>query len=63
MSTNGNVKIKDEGEKINIFNKGGGGGGVNWCSTSTVKCFLSASPDPEEKASTMLVCDGGFWVK
>lgn len=27
MSTNGNVKIKDEGEKINIFNKGGGGWG------------------------------------
>lgn len=52
-----------EREKINILNKEGGNGVVNWCSISTVKCFLSASPDPEEKASTMLVCDRGFWVK
>lgn len=27
------------------------------CSTCTVKCFLSASPDPEKKASSMLVSD------
>lgn len=46
-------------EKINIYQtRGEVGRVVNWCSTSTVKCFLSASPDPEEKASTMLVCDG-----
>lgn len=27
------------------------------CSTCTVKCFLSAGPDPGKKASSMLVCE------
>lgn len=34
------------------------------CSTCTVKCFLSASPDPEKKASSMLAvaADSGIDV-
>lgn len=34
------------------------------CSTCTVKCFLSASPDPEKEASSMLVvtADSGIEV-
>lgn len=46
------IKKKKKKKQINRIKR------MKRCSTCTVKCFLSASPDPEKKASSMLVVTG-----